>query len=175
MKLRIANCELRIPPTRRTGGDSSFEIRNSKLPLVELTGGDGRLFQPPKSAAEQAAELEVKLKKIMAEHFNGKGALDIAKLHKEIKDLKGNLKLAEGVTEATKWDMVVEAWRAGLLSGPVTHTTNLFGTEAFHAMQPAIDVLASIIGMARGASPGRSSRTEDAATRCRPRDNCVTT
>ena len=38
MKLRIANCELRIPPTRRTGGDSSFEIRNSKFgfTLVEL-------------------------------------------------------------------------------------------------------------------------------------------
>ena len=40
MKLRIANCELRMPTTRKSGLHSSFELRNSKFAsaftLVEL-------------------------------------------------------------------------------------------------------------------------------------------
>jgi type II secretion system protein H len=40
MKLRIANCELRMPPVRQSGANSSFEIRNSKFSgaftLIEL-------------------------------------------------------------------------------------------------------------------------------------------
>lgn len=122
--------------------------------MIEATGGDGRLFQGEKTPAEQAAELETKLKELMAQHFSGKGALDIAKLHKDIKGLKGNLQLAKAVTDATKWEMVVEGWKSGLLSGPVTHTTNIFGTEAFFSLRPAVDMLAAVIGIARGASPG---------------------
>lgn len=112
------------------------------------------LFQSAKTDAEVAAETKIKLLEIMAQHFSGKSALDIAKLHKDLGSLKGNLKFADTVTKATKWEMVVEGWKASLLSGPVTHTTNLFGTEGFHFLRPAVDALAATIGMARGASPG---------------------
>ena len=115
-------------------------------------GDDGKLFQD-RTPAEEQAFLRAKLDEIM-QNYKGKSVLDIAKLHKEIGTLKGSFKFTEDVTKATKWEMIVEGWRAGLLSGPVTHTTNLFGTEAFHAMRPAVDALSAIIGMARGASPG---------------------
>lgn len=120
--------------------------------MVEATSGR-QLFQD-KTDAELAGELKAKLTTIMAQHFSGKSALDIARLQKDIKDLKGQLKFSKAVTEATTWDKVVEGWRAGLLSGPVTHTTNLFGTGAFQVLRTPVDALAAIIGMARGASPG---------------------
>jgi len=116
-------------------------------------GDENTMFQANRTPAEEQAFLKAKLDEIL-QNYKGKSVLDIAKLHKEIGTLKGTFKFADGVTKATKWEMIVEAWRAGLLSGPVTHTTNLLGTEAFHVMRPAVDVLASIIGMARGASPG---------------------
>jgi len=127
--------------------------------MVEITAGAPRspaeLFQAAaRNAAEEAAALKLRLDAIMAQHFGGKSALDIARLHADIKDLKAQLVFAKGVTDATKWDMVVEAWKASLLSGPVTHTVNIFGTESFQFMRPPVDVLAAMIGMARGASPG---------------------
>jgi hypothetical protein len=121
--------------------------------MVEATSGR-ELFQTARTDAEMAAELKLKLQEIMAQHFSGKSAVDIARLHKDVKDLSGGLKFAKAVTEATKWEMVVEGWKAGLLSGPVTHTTNLFGTGAFQVLRAPVDALASIIGIARGASPG---------------------
>lgn len=138
--------------------------------MVELTSRreDGTLFQDGKTEAEQAAELKAKLEAIMLAHFGGKSALDIAKLQKDIKSLKGQLTLAKEVTDATGWEMVIEGWRSGLLSGPQTPITNLLGTSAFEFMRPPIDALASIIGMARGASPGmgesdRASMSESVA------------
>ncbi len=127
-------------------------------------GNDGKLFQD-RTPAEEQAFLKAKLDEIMQRYIgkkkdaNGKTVyvgtvLDIAKLHKEVGTLKGTFKLAKAIEQATTWEMVVEGWKASLLSGPVTHTTNMFGTEAFHQMRPAVDALAAIIGMARGASPG---------------------
>lgn len=116
-------------------------------------GTDGTLFQAARTAAEEQAYLKAKLDEIL-QNYKGKTVLDIARLHKEIGTLKGSFKFAEEVTKATKWQMVVEGWRAGLLSGPVTHTTNLFGTASFLYLRPAVDALAAVIGTARGASPG---------------------
>lgn len=127
----------------------------------------GKLFQPARSVAEEQAFLKAKLDEIML-NYKGKTAFDIAKLHKEIGTLKGTFKLAKTVSEATTWEKIVEGWRAGLLSGPVTHTTNLFGTGAFQVMRAPVDLLASVIGMARGANVGmaesdRASMSESVA------------
>lgn len=116
-------------------------------------GQDATLFQAAKSAADEQAILKAKLDEILLS-YKGKSVLDIAKLHKEIGTLKGTFKFSKEVTRATTWEMIVEGWKASLLSGPVTHTTNLFGTQAFMAMRAPVDLLASVIGMARGASPG---------------------
>lgn len=111
------------------------------------------LYQTKRSPAEEQAYLKAQLDAIMM-NYRGKSVLDIAKLHKEIGSLKGSYGFSKTVLEATTWEKVVEGWKSFLLSGPVTHTTNFFGTEAFHWLQPAVDVLAATIGMARGASPG---------------------
>ena len=111
------------------------------------------LYQTARTPAEENAYLKAQLD-IILQNYKGKTVLDIAKLHKEIGTLKGTFKMAKGMEKATTWEKVIEAWRAGLLSGPVTHTTNLFGTGAFQAMRTPVDALAAIIGMARGASPG---------------------
>ena len=111
------------------------------------------LYQTKRSPAEEQAYLKAQLDAIMM-NYRGKTVLDIARLHKEIGSLKGSYGFSKKVLEATKWEMLVEGWKSFLLSGPVTHTTNFFGTEAFHWLQPAVDVLAATIGMARGASPG---------------------
>ena len=127
---------------------------NSMLEAIGRGQDANTLMQ---SAAEKAmadqAMLKVKLDEILL-RYKGKSVLDIAKLHKEIGTLKGTFKMAEVLEKASTWEMVVEAWKSGLLSGPVTHTTNLFGTQAFMFMRPAVDVLAATIGIARGASPG---------------------
>jgi hypothetical protein len=111
------------------------------------------LYQTARTPAEEQAYMRAKLDEIL-QNYKGKSVLDIAKLHKEIGTLKGTFKFSKEVTKATKWEMVVEGWKASILSGPVTHTTNLFGTEGFHFLRPAVDALAATIGMARGASPG---------------------
>lgn len=110
-------------------------------------------FQEGRTPAEEQAYMKAKLDEIL-QNYRGRSVLDIAKLHKEIGTLKGSFKLAKEVEKATTWEMLIEGWKSALLSGPVTHTTNLFGTGAFMAMRPAVDALAAVIGMARGASPG---------------------
>ncbi len=111
------------------------------------------LYQAARTPAEEQAYLKAQLDAIML-NYRGKTVLDIAKLHREVGSLRGSYGFTKKVTEATKWEMLVEGWKSFILSGPVTHTTNFFGTEAFHWLQPAVDVLAATIGMARGASPG---------------------
>lgn len=135
--------------------------------MVEMTS-ERNLYQSAKTDAQVASELRLKLNEIMTQHFGGKSALDIAKLQEDIKSLKGQLVFSKAVTDATKWEMVVEGWKSGLLSGPVTHITNLFGTGAFQALRIPVDALASVIGMARGASVGmgesdRASMSESVA------------
>lgn len=112
---------------------------------------DGRLFQ--RTQAEETAFMKAKLDEIML-HYKGKTVLDIAKLHKEIGTLKGTFKLAKEIEKASTWEKLVEGWKSALLSGPVTHVTNLFGTGAFHEMRPAVDAVAAGIGMLRGAKVG---------------------
>ena len=134
-----------------TGGSAAIK---SMLDAIGREQDPNTLFQSAaeKAAADQAM-LKAKLDEIL-QNYRGKTVLDIAKLHKEIGTLKGTFKLAKELERATTWEMVIEGWKAGLLSGPVTHTTNLFGTGAFQALRAPVDALAAIIGMARGSSPG---------------------
>ena len=125
------------------------------------------LFQSQRTPAEEQAYMKARLDEIM-QNYKGKTVLDIAMLYKEIGTIKGSIKFAKEVTRATTWEMIVEGWKAGLLSGPVTHTTNFFGTGTFQFMRAPVDALASIIGMARGASIGtgesdRASMSESVA------------
>lgn len=112
--------------------------------------GRGELYQSP---AEIAAGLKQKLSEIML-NYGGRTPLEIAKLHKEVGTIKGTFKFTKGVTESTTMDKILEGWRAGLLSGPVTHVTNLLGTGVFQVLRAPLDIIAAGIGAARGAKVG---------------------
>jgi hypothetical protein len=138
----------------RDMNQGSGEIGNM---LEFMKAGEQKLFQPGKTPAEEAAAMKLKLDELMAQHFDGKTPLDIAKLHKDLKNLKQTVGLAKAVTDATKWDMVVEAWKAGLVSGPTTQVANIMGNEAFQVMRAPIDALGAMIGMARGSKIGEGA------------------
>ena len=125
--------------------------------MVEATSGDQTLFQSAKSPAEQAAELKTKLDALMAQHFSGKTALEVAARHAQVKTLKQQLKFAEAAVEATSWDKFIELWKNGLLSGPQTPVTNVIATWSFQALQVPIDAVAAGVGMLRGAKVGEGA------------------
>lgn len=56
------------------------------------------------------------------------------------------LKFAEKAAKATTWQKVVEAWKAGLVSGPVTQVANILGNSTFMATRPLVDAVAVAVG-----------------------------
>ena len=139
-------------------------------PLRQGPAEGGRLFQSPADVIARQEQVKAELDAIMLKYFKGKAPFDVAKLHREIGDsLKAHLGFDKAVTEAGTWEKLIEGWKAwGLLSGPVTHTTNFFGTQGFMAFRPLVDTLAATIGMARGARVGtgetdRASMSEGVA------------
>lgn len=139
--------------------DTASDSQNmSKLLETIGTGepAEQKLFQSPeeKAQADEDAALKKKLDEIVLNQFGGKDPLEIAKLHKDIDTLSGHQAFAKEVTQATTWEKVVEAWKSGLVSGPITHVTNLFGTGIFAAMAAPVDAVAAGIGLLRGAKVG---------------------
>ena len=60
------------------------------------------------------------------------------------------LKFAEKAAKATTWQKVVEAWKAGLVSGPFTQIANIMGNGTFMATRPLVDAVAAAVGKATG-------------------------
>jgi hypothetical protein len=58
-------------------------------------------------------------------------------------------KFAKEATKATKWEMVVEAWKAGLVSGLKTHEVNFLSTLAFTVLRLNTEAIAAVQGLAR--------------------------
>ena len=84
----------------------------------------------------------------------GKNPLKLAEMLKQIDTPEGALKFAREAVKATTWEKVVEAWKAGLLSGPVTHVANILGNSTFAVLRAPIDAVAAGVGMLRGGAPG---------------------
>lgn len=64
----------------------------------------------------------------IAKLYERKGSLqDIAKLVSALQDPAQMQRFAEGYTKATTLEKVMEAWKAGILSGPQTHLANIMG------------------------------------------------
>lgn len=72
-------------------------------------------------------------------------------------------KFAKDAAKATTWEKILEAWKAGLLSGPVTHMRNVLGNTSFLATRPVIDATASAIGFLRGSPADRVTAIEPIA------------
>lgn len=77
----------------------------------------------------------------------GKDPATLAKMLVDITTPEGALKFARNAAKAGKWEQVIEAWKAGLVSGPITHAANVMGNTTFAAMRPVIDGVASVFGL----------------------------
>lgn len=60
------------------------------------------------------------------------------------------VKFAKEATKASSWDMVVEAWKAGLVSGLRTNEVNFFSTAAFTTLRLPTEAIAATIGAIKG-------------------------
>jgi hypothetical protein len=80
----------------------------------------------------------------------GGDPMRLATMLKQIDNPAGALKFAKEAAKATTWEKVVEAWKAGILSGPVTHMANLLGNKVFAWMRVPIDAVAAGIGKLHG-------------------------
>lgn len=61
--------------------------------------------------------------------------------------------------EATTYEKFIEAWKSGLVSGPVTHMANIMGNTTFAAIRPLVDAVAATTGALR-MTPDRVTYTE---------------
>lgn len=108
---------------------------------------DGAMEQDKARAAERVKDADV----LEATQMHG-DPMKLAEMMKQIDNPASALKFARDAVKATTWEKVVEAWKAGILSGPVTHLANVIGNTTFMAMRPVIDLTAAAIGKLSGAS-----------------------
>ena len=86
----------------------------------------------------------------------------VAKMVAAMESPEQVIKFARDAAKASTWDKVIEAYKAGLVSGPQTQMANLMGNLSFAAMRPLVDATAAAFGMATGA-PERVRFSEPAA------------
>jgi hypothetical protein len=126
-------------------------IERPAIILSEFLGARaevGRAMQILQFTAKDAER--IKMINDVIKMYGGKDPMVLAAMLKKIDTAAGALKFADLVTKASTWEKVVEAWKAGILSGPVTHMANMIGNEAFMWLRVPIDAVAAGIGAARG-------------------------
>jgi hypothetical protein len=154
------------------GADASPEDTAAFLASIERTSmiqaqflgaraEAGRALNILKSTARDAERTKL-VQKVVDQW--GKDPAKLAAMITELDNPASALKFAKEAVKATSWEKIVEAWKAGLLSGPVTHVANMLGNGAFLALRAPIDASRPGVGMLRGASKGdRVSATEPIA------------
>ncbi len=108
----------------------------------------GRALNILKSTARDAER--VKLVQNVVEQY-GKDPLKLAHMMAELDNPAAALKFARDAVKATTWEKTVEAWRAGLVSGPVTQAANVMGNTTFMVVRPVVDAVASAFGTLTGS------------------------
>lgn len=113
----------------------------------------GRALNILKSTAMDADRIKL-IQQVIDQYGNG-DPVQLAQMMKAIDTPAGALKFAREAVKATTWEKIVEAWKASILSGPVTHAANIMGNTTFAFMRAPIDAVAAAIGKLRGAEPGQ--------------------
>ena len=152
----------------RTNGTATDQMRVELLAQIErvaqaqaATRGAqaevGRALNILKSTNRDKAYYD-ELTRLIDGRFGVEGKLGDANFEKMV-DMMGGLgspaealKFAEKAAKATTWDKVMEAWKAGLVSGPVTQVANVLGNSTFMAMRPLVDTVAVGFSMARSGA-----------------------
>ncbi len=106
----------------------------------------GRALNILKSTARDAERVR-QIQDVMKMY--GGDPATLAKMIGDMDTASGALKFAKDALKATTWEKIIEVWKAGLLSGPVTHIANIMGNGIFLAMRAPIDLVASGIGVLR--------------------------
>jgi hypothetical protein len=109
-----------------------------------------------RKAMKQTANLVASIKEVQAKY--GKDPEVIAKIILDLTDPNQLNKFGREAAKAKTLEKVIEAWKAGLLSGPWTHAANLLGNTTFIAMRPLVDAVAAGIGMVKGGPDAVSWR-----------------
>lgn len=109
-----------------------------------------QVFQALKRDAGMLGEAETIVK--LAER---KGSLqDIAAMVADMKDPAQMQRFAEGYTKATTTEKLLEAWKAGILSGPQTHLANILGNTTKWIAEVPESVLAASLTAAGKMAKG---------------------
>jgi hypothetical protein len=109
----------------------------------------GRALNILKSTAIEAARAK-QIQDVITMY--GKDPMALAEMMRQIDNPAGAAKFAREAVKATTWEKIVEAWKAGLLSGPVTHVANIMGNTTFMVLRAPIEALAAGFGALRGGA-----------------------
>lgn len=99
------------------------------------------ILKETKLAAERAEQIQ----ELIARY--GKDPADLARMLADIDNPAAALKFAKEASKATTWEKLIEAWKAGLVSGPITQVANVMGNTTFMAARPLVDTVAASIGL----------------------------
>lgn len=130
--------------------DALDAINKSAMIQAEFTGG---LTESARAVeyAKRFKELRTQSNRIQElVSMYGADPDTMLKLAGQINTPEGMAAFARLTQKATTWDKVIEAWKAGILSGPITHVANVVGNGTFMAMRPIIDMTAAIGGKLTG-------------------------
>jgi GNAT superfamily N-acetyltransferase len=111
---------------------------------------------------------ETKLTAERAEHIQelisryGKDPAQLAEMMAALDNPAAALKFAKEAQKSTTWEKLIEAWKAGLVSGPITQVANVAGNTTFMAVRPVVDTVAASIGLVTRA-PDRVRMVEPLA------------
>jgi len=155
--LAKAASEVRAKGAEATPADhakvvEAIETMSLLQAVDQKNGADIARALNSRKAAKQANQLGEAAGELLAKYGN-----DPAKLSEMIGELntaEGLAKFARDASKATKWEKFIEAWKAGLVSGPVTQTANIIGNFTFAAARPLVDAAAVAVSKTRGALGG---------------------
>ena len=131
--------------------DALEAIHKAAMVQADITGASaelGRALQYLQRIKELRAQGEG-IAKLVDMYGNDPRAL--LEMASAVDTPEGLAKFAQLANRATKWDMFVEAYKAALVSGPITQMANILGNGTMMAVRPAVDIVAAAIGRATNA------------------------
>lgn len=138
-------------------------IERSAMIQAEFLGARaeiGRAMNILKNTAQDAEVARLTLQVI--DQYGG-DPVKLAKMMKEIDTPAGILKMNRELAKASTWDKIVEGWKAGLLSGPITHMRNIIGNSSGLLTRPLVDAASIPFGILRGSEAERVRAVEPLA------------
>jgi hypothetical protein len=139
---------------RAAGGKASPELAMRQVAAIEMLAmlhavdqGNGAAIARALNARKAARSVNALGKEageLLARY--GEDPETLARMVGELGTAEGMAKFAEQASRATTWEKVVEAWKAGLVSGPITQVANILGNTTFMATRPLVDAVAVAVG-----------------------------